>query len=152
VISSIGIPMGFTGTRAGVTVSQRVVLGAILEEARPSVVYHGGAYGADEDFHNIIRTHERLAIRSTKIIVYPHNLPYDIAMGLIEPFEYQEKSPPLQRNRKIVSLCDVLVACPKTYTEEQRSGTWATIRYAKTIKRWTIFIWPGGDLSMENQP
>lgn len=52
--------------------------------------------------------------------------------------EYPVK-PPLKRNYDIVDACDILLAAPRTLTEELRSGTWATIRYArKTGKKYLI--------------
>jgi predicted Rossmann fold nucleotide-binding protein DprA/Smf involved in DNA uptake len=37
----------------------------------------------------------------------------------------------LARNRDIVAAVDVLLATPRTAKEVLRSGTWATIRYAR---------------------
>ncbi len=46
-----------------------------------------------------------------------------------------DAEPPLVRNHKIVDGCDFLIAAPHG-PEILRSGTWATIRYArKTSKR-----------------
>lgn len=39
----------------------------------------------------------------------------------------------LDRNREMVDGADVLIAFPKTAEEETRSGTWATIRYARKV-------------------
>lgn len=41
----------------------------------------------------------------------------------------------LDRNRDIVDACSVLVAAPKESQETVRSGTWATVRYARKIGR-----------------
>ncbi len=37
----------------------------------------------------------------------------------------------LDRNRDIVAAVSILIAAPETDIEEQRSGTWATVRYAR---------------------
>jgi hypothetical protein len=37
-----------------------------------------------------------------------------------------------------------LLAAPRTKTEEQRSGTWATIRYARKLGRQVCLLWPDG--------
>lgn len=42
-----------------------------------------------------------------------------------------EEKPFIKRNHDIVDACDVLIACPETNKEVQRSGTGATIRYAR---------------------
>lgn len=48
--------------------------------------------------------------------------------------------PPLVRNHDIVDSTELLIACPKEQVEVLRSGTWATIRYArkKEITVWLI--------------
>jgi hypothetical protein len=56
---------------------------------------------------------------------------------------------PLTRNQKIVTDCDVLIACPKAMQEEQRgSGTWMTIRYARKVEKRYVVIYPSGELGV----
>jgi len=57
--------------------------------------------------------------------------------------------PHLDRNRPIVDSCDVLLACPHG-PEEPRSGTWATIRYARKVGRKIFVFWPDGKVTGEN--
>jgi hypothetical protein len=38
----------------------------------------------------------------------------------------------LARDRAIAETVDYLIAAPRTDKEETRSGTWATVRYART--------------------
>jgi hypothetical protein len=45
----------------------------------------------------------------------------------------------LSRNHDILLQCDMLVAALKTREEEERSGTWATVRYAK-IRNVTVVV------------
>ena len=52
--------------------------------------------------------------------------------------------PPLARNRTIVDVSDLVVATPGEEEEVLRSGTWATIRYAKKQNRPLIIIFPSG--------
>jgi hypothetical protein len=40
--------------------------------------------------------------------------------------------PYLARNKDIVDACTILIATPAQNSEIQRSGTWATVRYAKS--------------------
>ena len=54
--------------------------------------------------------------------------------------------PYLDRNHVIVNLCEELVATPAEMFEQQRSGTWATIRYAAKMRRPTTIIWPNGSV------
>jgi hypothetical protein len=84
-----------------------------------------------------------------RIVIYPasgvgdkraHNKP-----DLIWPAK-----PPLERNHDIVDQADVMIATPRTMQEEQRSGTWATIRYARKKGRELHIIWPDGTIAEEN--
>lgn len=45
------------------------------------------------------------------------------------------------RNDALVAACDVLLAFPKTSEEEQRSGTWATIRRARKAEK-PVWMYP----------
>ena len=53
-----------------------------------------------------------------------------------------DKKPYLERNKKIVNCCDILIAAPKQINEVLRSGTWSTIRYAKKIGIEVFIILP----------
>jgi hypothetical protein len=48
---------------------------------------------------------------------------------ILEPKLYME------RNHDVVHACDFLLALPGTDHEVVRSGTWATVRYARKIAR-----------------
>jgi len=56
------------------------------------------------------------------------------------------RKPYLFRNQDIVDSCNELLAFPETETEELRSGTWATIRYARdrVFKPYRIVLPDGG--------
>jgi hypothetical protein len=41
----------------------------------------------------------------------------------------------LKRDDRMVELCEVLLGYPKSATEEQRSGTWATIRRGRNADK-----------------
>lgn len=54
------------------------------------------------------------------------------------------KTPPdsyMKRNDALVAFADVLWAFPRSAREEQRSGTWATVRRARKRGR-TIYVFP----------
>jgi len=51
--------------------------------------------------------------------------------------------PYLLRNHRIVDAVARMVACPKG-EEELRSGTWATVRYARKCGKPVTIIWPDG--------
>ena len=50
----------------------------------------------------------------------------------------------LDRNHDIVDETELLIACPKEPEEITRSGTWATIRYARKKKKKLRIILPNG--------
>jgi hypothetical protein len=54
------------------------------------------------------------------------------------------EKPYLVRNQDIVDISKVLIGAPSDFVEEQRSGTWATIRRARAAKLWTILVYPDG--------
>ena len=51
----------------------------------------------------------------------------------------------LNRNHNIVDASEILIACPAQTEEVIRSGTWATIRYARKNNKIIRFIGPEAD-------
>lgn len=129
--------IGFTGTRKGMTEQQRAELVRMLQAYKPAEFHHGDCVGADEEAH-------RLVAKSTKIIIHPpRDQRYRACMTADKvhvPKEY------LERNHDIVHDTELLIATPKEKAEKLRSGTWATIRYAKSIGRTVIVIFPDGGI------
>ena len=56
----------------------------------------------------------------------------------------------LDRNHDIVDAADVLIAAPSGTTEKRRSGTWATVRYARKLGRTICVVLPDGVVRTEN--
>ena len=109
--------------------------------------HHGSCIGADALFHKIILESPGTA----RIVVHQ---PKDAkaqacclpsANGL-HPVEYLKPKEYLLRNKGIVDASDVLIAMPKESKEVLRSGTWATIRYARKQGKPIIFIMPNVEL------
>ena len=125
---------GFTGTRKGMSREQKQTLLFCLEEDDFKELHHGDCVGAD---HQAGMVAKRLGMR---IVIYPgpsHN-------PKIRAFSFHHEAKPpehyLVRNRHIVDACDVLFAAPETPNEVVRSGTWATIRYARKIGKEIILL------------
>jgi len=129
---------GFTGTRAGMSENQKKALSLLVcdQSTATAIFHHGGCHGADCEAHWIVGPHaaryvhpgdedqhRKWTIRSDYAVVC-HWKPY------------------LERNHDIVDVCEVLIAAPSSLTEELRSGTWATIRYARKIGRPVIILDP----------
>ena len=136
--------LGITGTRKGMTERQKDMLAHLIAVCVPHQFYtfhDGDCVGVDIEAR-------RMAWDWTyKLIVHPSTATTRAFLKLGGE-EFREPKPPLVRNKDIVDECDLLVACPGGDHEELRSGTWACIRYGRKVKRRTIIIWPGGELSI----
>ena len=118
--------IGFTGTqRLSLVEKDRIIaLRAWCREHLAEEYHHGDCIGADAFFHmNVYR-------RGKVIIHPPKNQTKEAFCGGF--YEKKEPKDYLKRNHDIVNASDVLVALPANPTKEVlRSGTWATIRYAR---------------------
>ena len=134
------VSVGFTGTQKGMTSLQRRGVAQLLSTLKPSAFHHGDCEGADEEAH-VLADAEMIPIiihpptNSTKR-AFCHEHDNVSSVEVLEEFGY------LVRNRHIVDDSDVLIATPRTMFEEQRSGTWATIRYARKCRKIVYIIWP----------
>lgn len=117
----MNIRIGFTGTREGMSEAQKEQLGYVLSILWPSIpssFIHGNAIGADQQAASIVTS-----------------CPWGLSERAIPAGDN-----PLARNRKIVAECDILIAAPRHDKEELRSGTWATVRYARQAKKPVIML------------
>jgi hypothetical protein len=118
--------IGFTGTREGMTQHQKEQFVLKMQELGPTEFHHGDCEGADAEAHDIVREFFPDVI----IHVYPPKSKYRQAFkkGDIhyEPQEY------LVRDNNIVDACDHLIGAPKSDKPATKSGSWYTIRYAKS--------------------
>ena len=125
------LSLGFTGTRTGMTVTQVVAVVNRLQliaaqQHEVLIVHHGDCKGADEQFHRLVFAH----LPDASIVLHP---PIDNKLRafcsggctVLMPRGY------LLRNKDIVRASDIVLAAPATKHEVLRSGTWATIRYAR---------------------
>lgn len=138
--------IGFTGTRKGMTARQFYWLWHVLTRvpmlsSDPLMeVHHGGCVGSDDEFHFLMA--ERFG--SVRIVLHP---PVDKRQQADCPSdEVREPKPFLERDHNIVDETNPLIATPKGMTEELRSGTWATIRYARKQGKQVIIIYPDGSI------
>ena len=117
------------------TEPQRAAMYSLLLELEPTTVHHGCCVGADREFVlAVIRG--RIGPTEDRPWAEVHAHPSDLgAMTDGDALAWSDVTykplPPLHRNHVIVNSCDLLVACPAGPEEQQRSGTWATIRYAR---------------------
>src|SRR5574342_318495 len=130
--------LGFTGTQDGMTEVQRNEVERLLKELDPRHVHHGDCVGADQEFHSMCEGRIRH--------IHPSNLGHKRAW--CEGDIVYRPNPPLKRNRHIVNMSDELIAAPYQYLEVMRSGTWATIRYAKQKGIKIHIVYPDGKVEI----
>ena len=140
--------IGFTGTQHGMTPKQLEVVDRLLKrchnwatERDGHIETHSGdCIGADTDFFHLIPD-------SIYIKTFGHIPNINTKRSFCE-YNYEfTPLPYLDRNKKIVEHCDILIATPAQDTEQLRSGTWSTIRYAKkTGKRLKIIFQNGYEM------
>jgi hypothetical protein len=152
-----GTILGFTGTRRGMKCAQFVSVQRLVKTLHYSDVHHGGCYGADFEFHEMMLKEQRAQLRS-RIYVHP-------GKGLDDQSRHFQSDSPywkhniivmpeqnnLVRDRMIVNEIDVLIACPDSSKEKVRSGTWFTVRRAREAKLMIFIVYPDGKIAVENK-
>ena len=129
-----------TGNRYGISTLAMCSLQNYLDVHHVTEVHHGDCRGADEDFHNAVTE------KGIQTVVHP---PDNSTMrAYCKGTEILKPKPYISRNHDIVNASEILIAFPSTKTEIQRSGTWATIRYARKQGKQVILIYPNGECSI----
>ncbi len=143
--------IGFTGTQRGMTELQEHSVHVLILQQRPTSVHHGDCIGSDAVFHEIIEwyTRPRRSGHECAIVIHPPRSDAKRAFkkgtGITHP-----PKPYIQRNHDIVDDSDVLIATPGEDNEVLRSGTWATIRYARMKKKLVYVVLPDGMVDAYN--
>lgn len=132
--------IGFSGTRLGMTEAAKRRLKRLLQTAMVHGgevwLHHGDCIGSDAEAHTIARS------LGMKIAVHPGNIP-ELRAHCHGDIIYPPKDT-LRRNEDIVRETIGLIAASGALKEQRRSGTWQTIRYAKSLRRAHVIIWPDG--------
>ena len=137
---------GFTGNQDGMSVKQARVFRDLMAIAfRPKTKFrHGDCIGSDARAHRIAKK------QGYTIYIHPPKNPVKRAWCkghiILQEDDY------IRRNHSIVDQSYVLFACPAEFEEKVFSGTWATIRYARSQKRRIVIIFPDGSIQRENFP
>jgi hypothetical protein len=135
--------VGFTGTQETLNKFQLKSLKRLLSWCGNHVLHHGDCIGADASAHDIA---DQIGMR---VVIHPPINPtkraFKTAMQVLECKPY------IERNHDIVGMTDWLIACPKG-GEEQRSGTWATVRYARKQNKLIWIVYPDGTIQVDNIP
>ncbi len=132
--------VGITATQEGVTGEQLRAVSYLLRDLIPTHLHHGDCIGGDEQTH-----HEcRWVTPKCRIVIHPplNESKRAFCQGDEErdPYDY------LDRNKHIVQETGRLIAMPKEFVMQQRSGTWSTFRYAKKRGHPIWLILPDGSI------
>ena len=123
------------------TANQLVAVAELLDKLAPTAVHHGDAVGADAEFDYMAKC------RKVRRVAHPSNKRNQRSSCDCEVV--REEKAPLARNRDIVDHCQHLIAAPGSVAE--RSGTWATVRYA-TGKIDVTVVYPNGQVVVRQRP
>ena len=128
------IRIGFTGTRKGMTETQFKALRLILvSQFSPLSEFHfGDCVGADAEGAAIAK--------AIGYVLHSHPPDKSILRAFVEADMVYSPKAPLDRNRDIASICQLLIATPAQNVEVIRSGTWATVRYARAMRKRVIVL------------
>jgi len=141
------IKVGFTGTRAGMTKPQSHTVRTLLRTFRElstgqPFFEHGDCVGSDDEAHN-----SAVALRYYTVAHPPTDERY---RAFTTCNAYRTARPYLERNKNIVLDTNMLIAAPKQFREQDRGGTWSTVRYARTKQFGLIYIiQPDGVIKFE---
>jgi len=142
--------IGFTGTSEPQQNAQLEALTTELLRLHDAGLldefHHGDCINADENADCIV-----LFRTTARVVAHPpiNAIARAFCSGVKGRFERREPKPYLERNRDIVDETDELIACPRAKLEQQRSGTWATIRYARKMGKPITIIFPDGRIKRE---
>lgn len=130
--------LGFTGTHYGMSATQKWALAGFMQDNCRAIseFHHGDCIGADAEAHLFMENFSWIEIH-----VHPP-VNSKARAWCKSDCEYRPL-PYLKRNHAIVEACSMLIAAPFTDQEQLRSGTWATVRYAKQLQR-LVLVLPRG--------
>lgn len=137
--------IGFTGTQRGQTGRQLKEFSRFMSNPEICQFHHGDCIGADEEAHGIC---DGLVPR---IVIHPPRVKTKrafcrcrkSALDILLQKDY------LDRNHDIVDATEMLIATPGEKEEQLRSGTWATVRYARKQNKPILIIFPDGSTKSE---
>lgn len=138
--------LGVTGTKNGPTALQWRVASEWLETQTSHIyqLHHGCCIGVDEW---LARQGEALGI---PLYHHPPVMQDKTFNYEALPGKSSDWLPFLDRNHAIVDATDTLLALPKEmFGEQLRSGTWATVRYARKQHKTVVIIRPDGAIEYE---
>ena len=110
----------------------------LLKQFEPTEFHHGDCFGSDEESHEIA-----FSLKIWTVVWAPIKKDF---RSFREGDDIKKPQSYLARNRSIVDSCDLLLATPAEYVEQDRGGTWYTVRYAFKQNKPAIIILPDGTM------
>lgn len=133
--------VGFSGTRRGMTVWQAAAVGELIRDY--AWLDHGDCVGSDAQAHAMAQA------SGLRTAIHPPTDGSQRAYCQGADIEHAPRAY-LTRNRAIVSVADHFVAAPREVAEVWRgSGTWAAIRYARTLRKPLSIVFEDGSVQHE---
>lgn len=134
--------VGVTATRYGLTAPQVLTaadrLMAWRDQRGARELHHGDCIGGDEEVAEIARD------LGYRLVCHP---PASRRFrAFVKSDEYRPPAPYLTRNHNVVDTVHGMLALPSGDVEQLRSGTWATVRYARKVGRPLVVVSPSGDV------
>jgi hypothetical protein len=121
--------LGFTGTGKGMSPAQADFLRFRMARGDVTEFHHGDCVGADAEADQIARDY------GARIVIHPPE-DWKARAGCYREGDIMlPEQPYLIRNHDIVDDTDEMIAAPRSDIERLRSGTWATVRYARKVGR-----------------
>ena len=136
---------GMTGTQRGVTskqLSAAVRELSVMQQAGFEWMHNGDCIGADKQIGLLWQVHH-------EGLLWGHPPDIDSKRAYLRFDRCENAHPYLKRNRRIVDASRVLLVFPGEMKEIDRSGTWATYRYAKRVDINRTIIYPDGSIVRE---
>lgn len=154
-MTTTAITWGFTGSRRGLTELQKASLRKWMlnNPTWPWMVFHGCCKGADEAFVDLVWEKSNFQgdpASPIRIWGYPCDITAWVSPNALSRCtSTMRPMAPLVRNGIIAGQSSVLLACPGGMQEEQRSGTWSTVRAARKRPIPVVIFWPDGSVTCE---
>jgi hypothetical protein len=142
------VRIGVTASRHGITSEQATraedYLRMFHDDFGATELHHGDCVGGDQ------RMADLATMVGLRTVAHPPtNDRYRARHG---SNEIRRPEPYLDRDRAIVAAVDVLIGLPRTAVEQDRSGTWYTIRRARSSRIGLLVIGPAGALIEAYRP
>lgn len=150
VTAMIEQTIGFTGTQHGMNGYQMFTVKAILQDAWARgfrFFRHGDCIGSDEQAHEIayglgymVTVHPPINPNKRAWMGFEDHMPFwtnpGIRILVLPAKDY------IPRNHDIVDNSIEMIATPHESHEQLRSGTWATVRYARRCGKLKYLVLP----------